>query len=806
MEKRNVIKALASATKRIAPAWTLQNQIAVNPYVGMADFDFKDAATVLANRGGIRTTMPIAFYLKQIEEGKILAVDLEKALEQQSTFSSSVETFISICEKYQNRSQNTMARNYTMVRLASEKWNRDWVGLQQDILSTFLSDYYDGTVSSWEDNKSTSLYKTWKERAKIDRSHEVAGLKSFRSFAKLLPTDREDLITSFINETKLSESQLENYFHALLLQLPGWSSYIAGIDFQRNLYGGENDKLYELIAILVAWDYYFFSKFNSAELKNEWFQYQLQTTFKADEKREYLELELILQDALDFASQRELQQKFAETETSYESERPLAQAVFCIDVRSEVFRRNLERINPSIHTYGFAGFFGFPVTFEAFGEQTENHLCPALIPSSLPVKEIADNPNQTRKKELAKGQVESVWKKFKKGAITSFGFVSPLGITFLPRIVARSFRPAIANHPANQKRALRHIDLSSLSVEQQVQLAKGALTGMGLTKDFAPFVLIAGHGSKSENNPHASGLECGACGGHAGDVNALVAQQIFNNPAVRRGLVEEGIEIPEDTTFLAALHNTTTDEITFVNETSTTIDNPKQFFELRVALTEASEATRNERAGRLNIAKNSPKEFAKRAQDWSEVRPEWGLSGCHSFIVAPRERTKGIDLGGQSFLHSYNYKKDESFSVLESIMTAPMVVTSWINLQYFGSTVDQKNLGAGNKTLHNVTGGIGVLEGAGGDLRLGLPHQSIHNGAKYEHLPIRINVVIEAPTEAMDDIMNKHEHVKDLIENGWINLFQLDANGNIHKKCKKHGEWETLNVSHSQKNKELLTA
>ncbi len=62
-------------------------------------------------------------------------------------------------------------------------------------------------------------------------------------------------------------------------------------------------------------------------------------------------------------------------------------------------------------------------------------------------------------------------------------------------------------------------------------------------------------------------------------------------------------------------------------------------------------------------------------------------------------------------------------------MTAPMVVTNWINLQYHASTVDNRRYGSGNKVLHNVVGGrLGVFEGNGGDLRIGLPLQSLHDG------------------------------------------------------------------------------
>jgi len=37
-------------------------------------------------------------------------------------------------------------------------------------------------------------------------------------------------------------------------------------------------------------------------------------------------------------------------------------------------------------------------------------------------------------------------------------------------------------------------------------------------------------------------------------------------------------------------------------------------------------------------------------------------------------------------------------------MTAPMLVTHWINWQYHASTCDPVRLGSGNKLLHNVVG------------------------------------------------------------------------------------------------------
>jgi uncharacterized protein YbcC (UPF0753/DUF2309 family) len=177
----------------------------------------------------------------------------------------------------------------------------------------------------------------------------------------------------------------------------------------------------------------------------------------------------------------------------------------------------------------------------------------------------------------------------------------------------------------------------------------------------------------------------------------------------------------------------------------------------------------------------------RRSHDWSEVRPEWGLAGNAAFIIAPRSRSIGLDLGGRSFMHSYDHSRDPEGTVLELIMTAPMIVTSWINLQYYASAVDNRAFGSGNKLIHNVTGQLGVLLGNGGDLMTGLPWQAVSNGRELVHEPLRLTVVIEASRPAVARVIAKHRMVADLLENGWLTL--LVREGDEFHRWTADGQW-----------------
>jgi uncharacterized protein YbcC (UPF0753/DUF2309 family) len=319
-------------------------------------------------------------------------------------------------------------------------------------------------------------------------------------------------------------------------------------------------------------------------------------------------------------------------------------------------------------------------------------------------------------------------------------------------------------------------------------MAESILRGIGIVADFGRLVVFCGHGSQTENNPLKAGLDCGACGGHSGEANARLAAKLLNQKYIRQALAERGIEIPDDTQFVAALHNTTTDELEFFDTHEVPKSHRGDLEELDTLAQSASKQTSKERLSVLPGRKID--DLVRRSRDWSEVRPEWGLAGNAAFIAAPRELTESMSLDGRAFLHSYDYHNDPEFAVLEQIMTAPMVVANWINMQYYASTVDPIHFGSGNKTVHNVVGRFGIFSGNGGDLMTGLPWQSIHDGQRYQHHPLRLLAVIAAPRAAIESVIAQHEGVASMLTNGWLQLIAIE-DGDYYRFTEQE-KWEEI--------------
>jgi uncharacterized protein YbcC (UPF0753/DUF2309 family) len=269
---------------------------------------------------------------------------------------------------------------------------------------------------------------------------------------------------------------------------------------------------------------------------------------------------------------------------------------------------------------------------------------------------------------------------------------------------------------------------------------------------------------------------------------------------VRALLAGQGIEIPASTLFLAAEHNTTTDEVTIFNLDRVPESHRVGLARLQRDLAQARRINAANRRKRLPEAGDDAGDragddvhVAERSLDWAQVRPEWGLARNAAFIVGPRSLTASTDLEGRCFLHSYDWRIDEDAKSLEIILTAPMVVAQWINCQYYFSTVDNEHYGSGNKITLNVTGKIGVMQGNASDLMAGLPWQSVMaaEGQPY-HEPLRLMTVVMAPVARLATLIARNTILQRLFDNEWVALLVIDPETGRFLRYRRGRTWSDV--------------
>jgi uncharacterized protein YbcC (UPF0753/DUF2309 family) len=435
--------------------------------------------------------------------------------------------------------------------------------------------------------------------------------------------------------------------------------------------------------------------------------------------------------------------------------------------------------------------------YEGYDDEVSVDACPPILDAR---HRIADRPADDCEERRAdhdrwRDAVEagrSVVEALTSNAATAFNFVEAAGSGYGAAVAARTLLPARVSDLADAVEArlpdpaafcaptVEHEpdaegDLPrGMTLEERVDYAASAFETMGW-ETFARLVVFTGHASRTTNNPFDASLDCGACAGNPGGPNARVLATICNDERVKAALRDRGFDVPTDTVFLAAEHDTTTDEISLYTD-PVPESHADDVERLRADLETARAGAVAERTEALGVDGTSAvHEVERRAVDWAETRPEWGLAGNAGFVVGPRELTAGLDLDGRAFLHSYDWRTDPDGEALAAILSGPLVVTQWINAQYYFATVDNAVYGSGSKITHNPVGNVGVYQGNGGDLMTGLPLQSVMaTDDDPHHQPLRLSAVIHAPVDRVTDALAAHDDVAALLDNGWLALTVVD--------------------------------
>jgi uncharacterized protein YbcC (UPF0753/DUF2309 family) len=756
----DLLTAAEKAVHAIPPAFPLAATVAVNPFLGQSSEDLATPASRLARVAGIHLTPEREWFERQLASGEVTDADLAAALAA-STSPLKPATVTKLRDRLAKRVSDAVALP-TIAALASEATGTDWTAVFEGSFGLWAAGHFDRGQALWLPKPSRGAYAAWREWAVNDLTPEIAGLKGFCAHVNGAPDSAERAIVRAANRLGLNERATPTVFHRLLVDLGGWAQHGRYLLWRAELGGETNSTTIELLAIRLLWEEALLVQL--PEIGERWSKV-VAAHAEPVAPTEDTVIAALFQDAAERAYQRQLEGKIAAPAVTYTG-RPAVQAAFCIDVRSEVFRRSLESIDPAVETLGFAGFFGLPLAHRAAGTDALDDHLPVLMTPAVTSSSHAAEATETRSRISARAT--RAWGRFRQAAVSSFAFVEAAGVGYGAKLLSSSLS-LDARHSMPSLMPRLELPLAS---DATADLAAKVLKAMSLTGNFARVVLLVGHGTHVTNNAHESAYHCGACGGHSGEVSARILAGLLNDPETRQGLAGKGIIVPADTQFVAGLHVTTTDAVDLFEDTPSPA-HVDDLARIRSWLAAAGRVARTERTSRLPGA--TAETVADRAVSWAELRPEWGLAGCASFIAAPRAVTRGRDLGGRSFLHSYDWRADEGFNTLELILTAPVVVASWISLQYYGSTIAPEVFGAGDKLIHNVVGGLGVVQGNGGTLRTGLPLQAVHNGSAFVHEPLRLSVLIDAPTAAITEVLARHQSVRELFDNGWLHLLRLDG-------------------------------
>ncbi len=768
--------AIAEALKRIPPLWPLEHFVAVNPFLGFMDRPFAEASATLRRTLGHAPVQSPESYLGAWESGSITPDDL-------APFTDELWTQKKLIDSLKEADKIPLSHPVNTFADALDKTipHAHWAGFISEEIAKWCAVHFDRNQSIWVSPwKNLGLFAAWKSAAVHDRKPEVFGLSGFRKFVRALPGDGAATLKHCVAALDPKNADLADFFHRQLAGNSGWAGHVQYLVREDALRGNDNPALLELLAIRLAYDAALHAAFGkNPQVRSAW-----KTETPASQNPELDPSLARWQSAYEAGYQKRLAADLVSQPATMSAERPTAQVVFCIDVRSEIARRHLEAALPGTHTLGFAGFFGFPVAHQPALACKSAPRCPVLLVPPLRSRETP--PANAARYQSEKG----AWKAFQNSATSCFTFVETLGLVFGAKLISSRVKhnPSPAPKP----------EMANLSAADRAALAEGALRGMSLTNNLARIILLCGHGSHSANNPYASSLDCGACGGHGGDVNARLAAATFNDPEVRALLAGKGIVIPDDTVFLAGRHDTLADDFSLYETDSVPASHRAEVASLEAALAKTGAATRIERAPRLGLGhlEGSALDSAVRSRgtDIAQTRPEWALANNAAMIAAPRSRTAGLKLDGRVFLHEYNPAADPELQILTAILTAPVVVASWINLQYYGSRINPAQLAAGNKTIHQVIGGVGVIEGNAGDLCSGLPLQSIHDGKNFVHEPRRLTVVIESKPQLVDAVLAAQPGVRELFDNQWIHLIVLHGKSASQR---RDGSWHPIAGSSS---------
>lgn len=759
-----------------------------NTLHAVQDRPFHEGVAVAAKIFGARSYLPLADYQARYRQGRIQDYAIDWALAR--TVSDAVkrdELRRSLFEEDHNI-------HYPPISLANHGIRERWLThievnldvLVHPVLFRLLANFLDQGISRWTVARQDETLWDCLWRLVENSFIPLYPLNEAKA-RSLLSNTPDEAIAICLAEIVGSEKLYEQYLLEMQLAHPGWSGMVRVIEEDpKTLLAQRQVSLKQLIAVELVLQLAFL-RLKAGENFLPVVQVpQMEKVHNLTDaiSRPHVPLRLkIWHEAMEYSLYGELLHAINHQPSTPVKAKVTAQALFCLDDRECSLRRHLEEINPAIETFGAAGFFGIDFLYKGIDDAYPVAQCPVVVSPRHLILE--SKPQQTASKTQKADLSKLHFKPYT--LLRGWLFTQTLGLGYAARLAWDVFKPGskplkiqqLGELDAHtQLHLLRESDettedgrLLGFSHSEMADRIEGLLWLIGLTQNFAPLVVVIAHGSSSVNNPHFAAYDCGACAGKPGAPNARAFAWMANDPTVRGLLQERGIQIPDETRFIAALHNTSRDEVVYFDK-PLWADNPPQGLEMfQQNMTEALSRNAHERCRWFELgpkadnARLSQAHVQHRATSIFEPRPELNHSNNLYAVVGRRSLTSDLFLDRRAFLHSYDPTSDVDGSLLVKILSAVIPVCGGINLEYLFSRIDNSIYGAGTKLPHNVIGLLGVANGVEGDLRTGLPSQMIE-----VHEPARLLIVVEQTNAIAELAIARLGELREWLDNQWVRL------------------------------------
>jgi uncharacterized protein YbcC (UPF0753/DUF2309 family) len=749
-------------------------------------YPFHQGVAIAAKVFGARSYLPLDDYQNLYKSGRITQSALDWAVKR-SGLTGEAQTDLINClfvtDSHSHYPPISIAgngiRNGLLIHLETDLNSR-----VHPVLFRILANFLDQGISRWTMPKDGERF--WNCLLRLIQNSFLP-LYPFHDpkLRGLLLETPDQVIATCLDKIVGDESLYEQYMLEMLLAHPGWSGMVRLIEIAPQiLVIPRLISLKELVAFELACELAFLQKKNGQDFQSIAQLPRLASVPRLSSVAKNAQIPLhmkVWHEAMEWSLHTELLTalKTQAPPTPVDATAPLKiQALFCIDDRECSLRRHLETLNPNIETFGAAGFFGIDFLYQGLDDAYPVAQCPVVItPNHLVMESGA--PPKPKHNDVANLHFTA------HSMFRGWLFTQTLGLGYAIRLAWNVFSPTASMakiqqlseiKPHSKLHLLRESDtptkdgyLLGFSFTEMADRVGGLLSNIGLTDNFAALVVIVAHGSSSVNNPHFAAYDCGACSGKPGSPNARAFAWMANHESVRKILRERGIDIPTNTRFIAALHNTSRDEATYFDAELHETFAFKELEVFKATMGQALELNAQERCRWFEL---SPKSHSKdhqhvraRASSIFEPRPEYNHSNNLYCVVGKRELTRNLFMDRRAFLHSYAAETDVTGGILVKILGAIIPVCGGINLEYLFSRIDNSVYGAGTKLPHNVIGLLGVANGVEGDLRTGLPQQMIE-----VHEPARLLIVIEQTPAVIDKALAKIGNLKEWLDNEWVRL------------------------------------